>query len=350
MPRLSNEVQTHVRKARECALLAVEVYNKPGVSFRSGGYIVLMCIAWTALFHAIAFKQHKKPFYRMRNKRNFLRVDGDYKAWELKHCLGDFFGEVSSPVRRNLEFFVGLRNRIEHRSMPSLDATLFGECQSLLFNFEEVLTKHFGNSFALNESLTMALQFSMLRDSAQAAAIAKLRSPLTRSVDQYIKTFRSSLTTEERDDLKYSFKVFLVPKLANHQGKADVAVEFVKFDSSKPDQMDHYERLVALIKPSVTAVANPGGLKPGDVCKSVEPVVKQHVGKGYKFSASYHHAKACLFYRIRPKRGSADKGKTNAKFCHFDEAHQDYVYTTAWRDHLIAEMKKRGQYQKMLGI
>jgi len=66
MSRLPDEVVTHLDKARESALLAVETYNRPGTSFRSGGFIVLMCIGWTALFHAIFFKRKVKPFYRQK--------------------------------------------------------------------------------------------------------------------------------------------------------------------------------------------------------------------------------------------------------------------------------------------
>jgi hypothetical protein len=71
MPRLSQAVRSHVAKARESAILAVDIYNKPATRFRSGGFIVLMTIAWTSLFHAVFFKQRKKPFYR--NPQNLRR-------------------------------------------------------------------------------------------------------------------------------------------------------------------------------------------------------------------------------------------------------------------------------------
>ncbi len=45
-----------LQKARDSALLAVEVYNKPVASFKSSAYVTLMVIAWTALFHAVFFK------------------------------------------------------------------------------------------------------------------------------------------------------------------------------------------------------------------------------------------------------------------------------------------------------
>ena len=65
MPRaLPKSVKKCLEKSVDSALLAVETYNKPAVKFKSGGYIVLMVISWTSLFHAIFFKQKKKPFYR----------------------------------------------------------------------------------------------------------------------------------------------------------------------------------------------------------------------------------------------------------------------------------------------
>lgn len=52
---LSLKVKSCLDKALNSALLSVETYNKPAVKFKSGGFIVLMCIAWTSLFHAIFF-------------------------------------------------------------------------------------------------------------------------------------------------------------------------------------------------------------------------------------------------------------------------------------------------------
>ena len=52
MPRLPVEVVSNVKKAREAAVLAVEIYNRPATAFRSAAYIVLMVVACTALFHA----------------------------------------------------------------------------------------------------------------------------------------------------------------------------------------------------------------------------------------------------------------------------------------------------------
>lgn len=39
----------------------------------------------------------------------------EYKRWELSRCLEDRSSDPDDPVCKNLEFFIGLRNRIEHR-------------------------------------------------------------------------------------------------------------------------------------------------------------------------------------------------------------------------------------------
>jgi hypothetical protein len=57
-------VKVLLQKARESALLAVETYNRPTASFRSGAYIVLMVIAWTSLFHAIFLRKRIRPYYK----------------------------------------------------------------------------------------------------------------------------------------------------------------------------------------------------------------------------------------------------------------------------------------------
>lgn len=82
---LPKAVKTSLEKSRDFALLAVETYNKPAIKFKLGGYIILMVIAWTSLFHAIFFKQKKKPFYKTKNR--FDKKDGDYCYWELSTCL-----------------------------------------------------------------------------------------------------------------------------------------------------------------------------------------------------------------------------------------------------------------------
>lgn len=343
------EWPAQIQKAREAACLAVEVYNKPLVTFRSGGYVVLMSIAWTALMHAVFFRWGIKPFYREEDRPDrFKKIDGDYKGWELGTCLNEYFGDESSPVRENLNLFIGLRNKIEHRSLPALDYRIFGECQAMLLNFEDMLFGQFGPEYALTESLSLALQFSHLRDPKQATAIRSLHAPLSNDIAEYIDSFRSSLSDDIRNDLAFSYRVYLIPKVATRESASDLAVEFVKYNPDNPEEMKQYNKVVALVKPAVTQVANQGRLKAVDVCRAVQPVVQEVYGPGAKFTASHQHVGAWRLYKIRPPKNAADPAKTDTQYCQYDEAHRDYVYTEAWKKFLIQEMRKPGQYEKIM--
>jgi Protein of unknown function (DUF3644) len=346
---LPKQVCIHLEKARESAILAVDVYNKPATRFRSGAYIVLMCIAWTALFHAIFFKQKVKPFYRdSKYSKRYQKRDGDYLAWELSECIKQYYTEKNPSVRRNLEFFIPLRNKIEHRSMPELDVSIFGECQALLFNFEDLIYLEFGDAYLLNESLSLSLQFSQLRNQDRDKSIAKLHFPIAKNIKSYFDNFRSSLSNEESNNLQFSYKVFIVPKLANNQNHDTLAVEFIKYNPANPEEMEKYEKIVSLMKVNQIAVANPGKFKPGMICQIIEPIVKQVSGSNKKFTASSHHVKACYFYQVRPKKSEADPRKTNTQYCQYDDAHKDYIYTQEWLEFLKKEMHKPGQYEEIM--
>src|SRR3990167_702899 len=154
-----------LESAVEAALLSVEIYNKPRSIFRAESYITLMILAWTRLFHAYFNNTiGDKYFYKKRKGYRYERIDGERKAWDLSTCINKY-GELNEPVIKNLEFFVKLRNKIEHRHINKreVDTLIFGECQALLYNFENTMIKLFGPDYAINEALVYSLQFSHLR-------------------------------------------------------------------------------------------------------------------------------------------------------------------------------------------
>jgi len=91
-PELPEKVEELVIKARDSAILSIDIYNRPVVAFRSQGYIVMMVIAWTALFHAICEMDGIDYFYKNKDG-SYEIVEGDKKAWELSNCL-DKLGNI----------------------------------------------------------------------------------------------------------------------------------------------------------------------------------------------------------------------------------------------------------------
>jgi hypothetical protein len=340
--RLPGIITGHLQKARAAAIAAVEVYNRPGTHFRTPQYVVLITIAWTALFHAVFHRRGVKPWYVKSGTGRGVRyekTEGEPKHWELSECLRRYHGDHNTPERANLRFLIGLRNKIEHRHLPNLDPALYGECQAALLNFEEVLTREFGDGCALGESLAVSLQFSRVTPQARAAALRELSKSSAQSVRDYIDQFRAGLDNELLNDPAFSFRVFLVPKTANRQNSADMAVEFVPYDPQNLEQTREMERLTTLIRERQIRVAGQGLMKPGRVVERVRVQISE--------MNLYLHTCCWRHFNVRPSKGSDTPHGTDDRYCLYDEPHDDYLYTDAWVEKLTRELRDPEKYRSI---
>lgn len=251
-----------LEKAKESAMLAIEVYNKPATKFRSGGYIVLMCIAWTSLFHAYFYREKIKPIYKDKNGR-FKRVNGELFYWELQECVKKYFKTENSAIRKNIEFFIPLRNKLEHKFMPEIDPDIFAECESFLLNFDKIIEKEFGEEHRLRETLSFALQL-FPTSSAFSDCIKSTKD--SEAVINYIKKYRHSISTDILNSGEYAFKAFLI-QVANHDSEDALPIQFMAYDKMTDEEKRNTMRIAALVKPKVmqVSVTNKDKLKPGVV-------------------------------------------------------------------------------------
>lgn len=319
------KTKTILQHSVDSALLAVETYNKPRAEFSVENYIVLMMIAWTKLFHAY-FQNTigEKYFYKEKNQHNYKLIDGERKAWELKECIKEY-SLLSEPVRKNLEFFIGIRNKIEHRywECSSLNVLLFGECQSLLFNYENLLIELFGDEYSINSSLSYALQFSHIRTKEQKTSQKNLLSKEIIELKKYIEKYRSELSQEVYDSNEFSIKLIQVPKISN-TNRNDLAVEFVNWSNLNEEDKDSYEKITAIIKDKVVKrnVYNLDLFKPSAVINELK--------KSKIEISTNQHTALWKYFAVRPTNNAEEKFETKDKYCIYDEVHNDYVYTKDW--------------------
>ena len=232
---------------------------------------------------------------------------------------------------------IGLRNKIEHRFLPELDPDIFGECQAMLINFEALLSEEFGPKQAVGADFPFALQFSRITQPNQQKAMRTATRAQLKSVRDFVEQFRSSLSDDVSGDQAYSYKVFLIPKVGTHAKSSDVAIEFVKYDSTKPEEMKQYERLVAMIKPKQVSVANFGGLKASEVVRQVA------VGIAKKFTLNTH-VKCWKHYNTRPAGKAPSPELCDNRYCYYDAVHKDYIYTSGWVDFLVDKLGDPATY------
>lgn len=348
--RIGRSLRPYLEKARDSALLGIEVYNKPAIKFRSSGYIALMVIAWTALLHAVFIRQGIKPYYK-NAKGKFQEVDGDFRHWELAKCVEEYWkGAPNNPVRSNVEFFIPLRNKIEHRHLPELDPAIFGECQALLLNFDDLLGEHFGAAQQLRESLSFSLQLFPSGESfAQAVKANKKLSEVKKFIDGY----RAMISTQVMGSSQFAFKAFLI-QVTNHQSIDALPIQFVNRDKLTDAQRQEFDKFAVMIKTKEGSVVNGGLLKPSVVVSLVQfglgdPKINRQSGETNKFNARTH----TLFwkrYKVRPASGAKKPAETVKEYCVYDEPHKDYLYTGAWVKFLIEKMKVDGEYERLFVV
>ena len=341
LPRLT---KSNIEKCREAAIAAVESYNRPGRRFRTALYVVLIVMAWQAFFHAYFYRRNQKPWYKSRSSKKktgirYQKVDGEPKHWDLSQCLTEYFRDKHPPERKNLEFLLGLRNKIEHRNLPQLDPTLYGESQAALMNLEDYLAREFGSDYGLADSLSLSLQFSRISPPEQRKSIQALTKS-TNTVMAYVEEFRGSLDDQLLNDIGYSYRVFLVPKVANRKNAADAAIEFVHFDAIDEEKRANLKRINVLIREKRIPVVNLEGKKPKEVVEEVSRSLP------FEFKMN-HHVMAWKHFKVRPPRNSKKPEHTNQTHCLYDSAHKDYLYTKAWVEHLIRELSDPLRFQQI---
>jgi hypothetical protein len=345
LPRL---VKESLQKACDSALLAVEDYNRPATTFKSGAYVILMTIAWASLFHAIFLRNGVKPYHKEPNGR-YKRVDGGYSWWELSTCLDQFYkNDHENAVCKNLRLFLPLRNEFEHRGYPELDADLFGECQQMLLNFDESAETQFGSKWSLHESLSFSLQLFGGKQTTTGRQL--IPNPDSARVKGIIESFRSSVSSETLQTGKYAFKAFLI-RVANHESQDALAVQFIDYDMLNDEQRQSVVRDVAMVKTIRQPVANLDKLKPGEVVARVQaalgnPMIERNGKESDKITMDVF-VRCWRKHGVRPPSGDAHPDRTKPEFCVYDAVHKDYCYTEAYVMFLIKKLSDEDEFQSL---
>lgn len=230
--RLFSVKEELLKKSREAALAAVQIFNNPNISFKSESYIVLMVIAWTYLLHA-HYREKKieyRYFKQVGNKKVFDRTKrGAFKYWELERCLDEKSCPMTKPVVQNLKFLIGLRHEIEHQMTTRIDDLLSARFQACCINYHEAAVKLFGEKRGIAHHLTVSLQFSSI--TKEQVSTLEEHSDLPAHIKSYIAGFDGALPENIYASPQFAYRVIFVPKTANHPNQADQVISFVKADS-----------------------------------------------------------------------------------------------------------------------
>lgn len=88
---------------------------------------------------------------------NIVMKDKQAKLWDVFLCAKYSYPNANHPVRANLDLFVLLRNKVEHRFEQALKEVAGGRAHALVINYEQRIRAVFGDEHSLANRLRLPL-------------------------------------------------------------------------------------------------------------------------------------------------------------------------------------------------
>lgn len=116
-----------IDKSKEAFVLAIEIYNKPSIKYRLEGFSFFICNAWELMLKAYIINKHGDEAIYYKDKPN--------RTISLDQCVKLIFTNEKSPLRRNLEKIIELRNTSTHFITEEYEAVYVSLLQACVFNY-----------------------------------------------------------------------------------------------------------------------------------------------------------------------------------------------------------------------
>lgn len=328
------------------AILATRMFNDPLNDRALEGFIVHMHLAWLYLLQAEWAKAGRDyRIQRTDNPRRYVRIDGEYKSRELTWFVNEKYSE-SDPVRANLDFFIRLRNKVEHRHSGTSETLLLavsGQCHAQIVNYEKALTELAGNE----ESLAGILRFPVFVGGFTnygKDALLELSKSLPAELKRFLADYDASLAEEVSRDPAYSMRLTVV--LENGNRKGDLSMQFHNWDELSDEEKSAIDALAArgvvVTRNRKVQVSNVGHLRASEVVAEVAKAIPFAFNMRH-FTDAYQRTKA------RPPNGSPNPSACRPEFCVYDEPHRDYTYTRKFVEHLIKKCSTAQGFEELTG-
>lgn len=332
-----------MQEARRQACLAIDFYNRPGERRSYLDFVVHMHLAWQNLLHADRSRRNEPIFFRQKNGRYLKNPDGTRKTWDLAECLKREFTDAD-PIRQNITFFIGLRNKIEHRFQDAFMASTGPHAHAYVINFEAELVKRFGKRYSLADELRFPIFVQALTpESVQAHT--KARKKLPQTARNYITKFEADLDPAVAGSERFAYRVLLTP-IKGRKTDADMAVTFISQNDLTDAEVEELKKDGKAGTVFVTEKQREVGLLDKMLPKAAARAVEDQIP--FEFRTN-HFARTWKTLKVRPDGNSKHPEKTVAHYCLYVEAIKAHVYTPAYVQKLIELLSTEEGYTQTVG-
>lgn len=329
-----------LQSSKNEAVLAIDLYNRSGHQRQLEAFIVHMSLAWLRLFQAKVELDSGDLYTRDKRGRRVRAEDGDWRMKPLDRLTAELLPE-NDPRRVGLEFFTGLRNKIEHRYERDIAALVAGKTQAHVLSYERTLVEWFGPEESVAQELRFPLFLSSITDDA-VEAVKRVAARVPRHVRQWVYDFDANLDPAIASDQAFDFRILLIPQTGT-KTTADTAMTFVRLEDLDAGQRAVIDQAQTIIRDKQVPVAN--------LDKYIATEVAREVAKrlGHTFTVTEHTA-AWRHYAVRSALdGKAQPEATDPRYCVWDRIAKRHVYTSAWIKKLATELADPAVFEAVCG-
>ncbi|HEY4718380.1 MAG TPA: DUF3644 domain-containing protein [Anaerolineales bacterium] len=224
--------------SRAAMLAAIEIYNKPRMTYRDETFCILLINSWELLLKAILAKNKKRIYYpkeRGQPYRTFSIEDALVKTQKFFPSSIGF-----QPVSKNIQMLITYRNNAIHfYNQRAFQVVIYGLAQTSIVNYRDLLLSKFNIDIANEMTISLLpLSFGIMPDPIEFLQKAKIRTHKNKAVAQYLKEI--SMATKELESQELDTTRFLTVYTVNLQSvkkvtSADIKVAVAGFsEGSEP--------------------------------------------------------------------------------------------------------------------
>ena len=185
-----------VDKAKEAFVMAIEIYNKPSIKYRLEGFSFFICNAWELMLKAHMINKFGEESIYYHDKPN--------RTISLENCVQKIFTNEKSPLRKNLERIVELRNTSTHFISEEYEAVYIPLLQACVFNFVDKMMDFHGvdmTQIIPENFITLSVRLKSLNET-------EIRGKYTEQVAEKLITVQQTLEPlVEENNSAFAIKV-----------------------------------------------------------------------------------------------------------------------------------------------
>lgn len=204
-----------LNKSVEAFKLAIEIFNKPTVNYRSEGFCFFICNAWDLML--------KAKIIRDRDIKDIYRKNGDTKS--VGELLNLVIPSQTDYTRRNLELVYELRNQATHFILKDFDIVYAPIFQACVINYVNKFTDYFDRSPIKESDSNYIVLVSNIKQIDEAKIMNKHNK---KSAELLINALKEIKENKGNDKMVLDLNVDIRLRLEKSKNKADINFAYEK--------------------------------------------------------------------------------------------------------------------------